>query len=127
MSIEAAEEASVESLAEELGSRITETDEYAAFEQAQSAVENDETVQAKIDEFEQIRQEFMMARETGQATEAGLQRVKDAQQELHAMSTMETYLEAQEQLETRLQRLNDAISDPLAIDFGGKAGGCCHD
>lgn len=127
MSIEAAEEASVESLAEELGNRITETDEYAAFEQAQSAVENDETVQAKIDEFEQIRQEFMMARETGQATEAGLQRVKDAQQELHAMSTMETYLEAQEQLETRLQRLNDAISDPLAIDFGGKAGGCCHD
>lgn len=127
MSTEAAEEPAVESLAEELGQRITKTDEYAAFERAQSAVERDEAVQAKIDEFEQIRQEFMMARETGQATEAGLQKVQSAQESLHAMPTMETYLEAQSELESRLERLNEAISEPLAIDFGGKAGGCCHD
>ncbi|ERH04023.1 MAG: hypothetical protein J07HR59_01149 [Halorubrum sp. J07HR59] len=127
MSIEATEQPSVETLAEQLGQQITETEEYAVFEQAQANVETDEAVQEKIDEFEQIREEFMVARETGQATEAGLERVRDAQQELHAMPTMAAFLSAQEDLENRLDRLNEAISESLAVDFGGTASGCCQD
>jgi cell fate (sporulation/competence/biofilm development) regulator YlbF (YheA/YmcA/DUF963 family) len=40
---------------------------------------------------------------------------------------MRTYLQAQNELELRLQALNEQISAPLAIDFGEKAGGCCQD
>jgi cell fate (sporulation/competence/biofilm development) regulator YlbF (YheA/YmcA/DUF963 family) len=40
---------------------------------------------------------------------------------------MAEYLEAQSELQDRLESVNEAISDPLAVDFGGEAGGCCQD
>jgi cell fate (sporulation/competence/biofilm development) regulator YlbF (YheA/YmcA/DUF963 family) len=43
------------------------------------------------------------------------------------MPVMADYLDAQDELQERLKRVNEAISGPLAVDFGGEAGGCCHD
>jgi cell fate (sporulation/competence/biofilm development) regulator YlbF (YheA/YmcA/DUF963 family) len=40
---------------------------------------------------------------------------------------MREFLQAQNDLELRLQALNEHISEPLAVDFGEKAGGCCQD
>jgi cell fate (sporulation/competence/biofilm development) regulator YlbF (YheA/YmcA/DUF963 family) len=40
---------------------------------------------------------------------------------------MAEYLEAQAALQERLETVNEAISEPLAVDFGGEAGGCCQD
>ena len=40
---------------------------------------------------------------------------------------MSDYLEAQNELELRLQELNEIVSEELAVDFGQKAGGCCED
>jgi len=114
---------SVEQLGRELGERIAQTPEYERFEEARAAVQRDEAVQAKIDEFEQIRSEFMHARQTGQASNSDLQRVQEAQDELHSMPVMS----AQEELTDTLEAVNEAISDPLAVDFGGEAGGCCQD
>ena len=105
------EQTSIEDLGRELGERIARTPEYERFEEAREAVQRDEEVQAKIDEFEQLRAEFMQARETGQATNSGLQKVQAAQDDL--TDTLET--------------VNEAISEPLAVDFGGEAGGCCQD
>ncbi|MFC7233141.1 YlbF family regulator [Saliphagus sp. GCM10025308] len=130
MSVETAPdptETDVESLGEELGEAITTLPEYEAFEEAQRAVEADDEVQAKIDEFERVRQEFMMARQTGTASQEDLQHLQDTQQELHAMEPMADFLEAKGDLTARLESINRAISDPLAVDFGGEAGGCCHD
>ncbi|WP_129115701.1 YlbF family regulator [Halegenticoccus tardaugens] len=121
------ETTSIEDLGRELGDAIAETSEYRAFEEAKAAVENDAEAQETISEFEQLRQEFMLARQTGQATQEGLQKVQRAQQELHALPVMAEYLEAQEELQSRLEGVNEAISEPLAVDFGGEAGGCCHD
>ena len=118
---------SVEQLGRELGERIAQTPEYERFEEARAAVQRDEAVQAKIDEFEQIRSEFMHARQTGQASNSDLQRVQEAQDELHSMPVMSEYLDAQDELEDTLEAVNEAISDPLAVDFGGEAGGCCQD
>ncbi|MFC6614615.1 YlbF family regulator [Halopenitus salinus] len=121
------ESASIEDLGRELGERIAELPEYERFDEARTAVENDEAVQEKIDEFERLRQEFTAARQTDQATKTGLQKVQRAQQELHSMPAMAEYLAAQSALSDRLERINEAISEPLAVDFGGEAGGCCHD
>ena len=118
---------SVEALGRELGAAITELDEYQRFEDAKAAVEASEDAQAKIDEFEQIRQEFMLARQTGEATQADLQKVQDAQAELHDMPVMAEYLEAQNVLDARLEAVNEAISDQLIVDFGEEAGACCQD
>ncbi|WP_101297295.1 YlbF family regulator [Halegenticoccus soli] len=121
------ETTSLEDLGRELGEAIAGTPEHRAFEEAKEAVENDEEAQERISEFEQLRQEFMVARQTGQATQEGLRKVQRAQQELHALPVMEEYLEAQDVLQERLAEINEAISEPLAVDFGGEAGGCCHD
>ncbi|WP_128904934.1 YlbF family regulator [Halorubrum amylolyticum] len=130
MSVEQAspdEQAAIEDLGRELGERIARTQEYERFESAREAVQRDEEVQAKIDEFEQLRAEFMQARETGQATNAGLQKVQEAQDELHSMPVMSEFLNAQEELNDTLEAVNEAISEPLAVDFGGEAGGCCQE
>ena len=117
----------LEAMGRELGEAVAESLEYQAFEEAQRAVENDEEAQEKISEFEQLRQDFVVARQTGNATEADVEEVQRAQQELHSLPVMEEYLEAQEAMQERLEALNEAISEPLAVDFGGEAGGCCQD
>jgi cell fate (sporulation/competence/biofilm development) regulator YlbF (YheA/YmcA/DUF963 family) len=117
----------LEELGRELGEAIADTPEYRAFEAAKEAVEADDEVQAEISAFEQLREEFMFARQAGQATQDDLEEVQAKQEELHSMPTMETFLEAQADLQSRLEDVNRAISDPLAVDFGGEAGGCCRD
>lgn len=117
----------IEDLGTQLGEAIARTPEYEAFEEAKEAVENSEEAQEQIQEFEQIRQEFMLARQTGDATQEDVQTMRSAQNELHQLPIMAEYLEAQEELTARLEAVNEAISDPLAVDFGGEAGGCCQD
>jgi cell fate (sporulation/competence/biofilm development) regulator YlbF (YheA/YmcA/DUF963 family) len=117
----------VTELAEQLGEAITELPAYQEFVEAQEAVESDEELQEEIREFERIREEFMMARQTGDATNDDLRELQSAQQELHEKPKMAKYLQAQSEIELTLQELNHTISDPLAVDFGEKAGGCCQD
>ncbi|SEO86783.1 Cell fate regulator YlbF, YheA/YmcA/DUF963 family (controls sporulation, competence, biofilm development) [Halogranum amylolyticum] len=121
------ETTSLESLGRELGNAIAESPEYERFEEARQAVEDDDEAQAQIQEFEQLRQEFMMARQTGQASQEDVKEVQRAQEQLHRLPVMADYLEAQSELQDRLEAVNEAISEPLAVDFGGEAGGCCQD
>ncbi|MFC5366029.1 YlbF family regulator [Salinirubrum litoreum] len=121
------ETTSVEQMGRELGRAITDLPEYEAFEEAKARVEEDDEVQEAISEFEQLRQEFMVARQTGRADQEQLERVQEAQADLHEMPIMAEYLDAQDELQDRLEAVNEAISAPLAVDFGGEAGGCCQD
>ncbi|XVH31223.1 YlbF family regulator [Haloferacaceae archaeon DSL9] len=121
------ETAPLEDLGRELGERIANCGEYQAYEAAREAVENDDEAQARIERFEQLRQEFMLARQTGRADREMLQKVQDAQDELHSLPVMAAFLDAQDALDDRLESINEAISAPLSVDFGGEAGGCCQD
>ncbi len=121
------ERATVEAMGRELGEAIAELPEYEAFEDARQAVQADDEVQEMIGSFEQTRREFMLARQVGEADEAALQEVQAAQRELHEQPVMAEFLAAQEELVDRLEAVNEAISAPLAVDFGGEAGGCCQD
>jgi cell fate (sporulation/competence/biofilm development) regulator YlbF (YheA/YmcA/DUF963 family) len=120
-------EGRVEDVARSLGEKIVELPEYQRFLDAKAEVEADEEAQAQIQEFEGVREEFMLARKTGQATEQDLRELQEAQEQLHSLPVMSDFLQAQNELELRLQELNELVSDPLAIDFGEKAGGCCQD
>jgi cell fate (sporulation/competence/biofilm development) regulator YlbF (YheA/YmcA/DUF963 family) len=120
-------EQSVEDLARSLGDAIADLPEYRTFLEKQQAVEADERTQEKIAEFERVRTEYMSARQRGEATQEDLRELQAAQQELHDIPVMSEYLQAENDLELRLQALNEYVSDPLEIDFGGKAGGCCED
>ena len=114
-------------LAADLGDAIADLPTYERFEEAKAAVESDEDAQERIREFEGLREEFMLARQTGDATDQDLRRLQEAQQELHEIPVMAEFLQARSELELELQELNEAISAPLAVDFGEKAGGCCQD
>ncbi|MEF8775155.1 MAG: YlbF family regulator [Haloarculaceae archaeon] len=117
----------VEALARDLGEAITDLPAYRRFEDAREAVEGDEEAQAAIREFEQVREEYLLARQTGRAEESDLQELQDAQADLHEIPVMREFLQAQDAVEGRLQALNEAISEPLHVDFGEQAGGCCQD
>jgi cell fate (sporulation/competence/biofilm development) regulator YlbF (YheA/YmcA/DUF963 family) len=119
--------ARVTDLASELGDAIAELPAYQRFEEAKAAVEADEQAQDAIREFEQIREEYMLARQTGQAEEEDLLTLQEAQEDLHDIPVMQEFLQAQNELELRLQALNEEISERLLVDFGEKAGGCCQD
>jgi cell fate (sporulation/competence/biofilm development) regulator YlbF (YheA/YmcA/DUF963 family) len=120
-------ETSVEELGRELGEAIRDLPEYEAFSEAKAAVEADEETQRQIREFEQLREEFAAAREVGEATQEDVEELRRAQERLHEEPTMAEFTEAKERLQSRLETINQAISDPLAVDFGGEAGGCCQD
>ena len=121
------EAVSVDELATELGEAISQLPIYQRYLEAKAKVENDADAQRAIEEFEQLREEFQMARQTGQATQEDLRKVQEAQEELHDIASMSEYLEVQNELELRLQEINEIVSDELAVDFGQKAGGCCED
>jgi len=120
-------EQDVEALGRQLGEAIEQLPEYRELQEAQAAVEESEDAQERIEEFEQLRQEFMLARQTGDASQEDLQELQQAQSELHEIPVMAEYLEAQNRLDAKLEAINDAISEPLDIDFGEEAGGCCED
>ncbi|PSP73031.1 regulator [Halobacteriales archaeon QS_3_64_16] len=121
------DQTTVEDMASELGQAIAETPEHERFEETRRAVQESEEAQAKIEEFESTRQEFMLARQSGEATQEDLQELQGTQQELHSIPVMADFLEAQNELQARLEALDDAISTPLALDFGDNIGGCCND
>ena len=117
----------VDQLATELGESIAQLPVYQEYLQAKAKVENDADAQRAIEEFEQLREEFQLARQTGQATQEDLRKVQEAQEELHDIASMSEYLELQNELEARLAEINDLVSQQLEVDFGEKAGGCCQD
>ncbi|SEV94700.1 YlbF family regulator [Halobacterium jilantaiense] len=121
------EDHAADDIARQLGEAITDTPEYRRFVESKQAVENDDEVQSRIDEFEQLRQEFMLARQSGDADQEALQEVQDAQERLHGHPVMAEYLAAQDALEDRFEVLNDLISEPLDVDFVGESGACCQD
>jgi cell fate (sporulation/competence/biofilm development) regulator YlbF (YheA/YmcA/DUF963 family) len=122
-----AETATLEDLGQELGEKIADSPEHTAFREASEAVENDAETQEAIKEFEELRHQFMLDQEAGTADRQSMREVQEAQEELHSMPLMAEYLDAKEELQTTLEAINIAISEPLAVDFGGEAGGCCQD
>jgi len=117
----------VDELATKLGEAIIDLPVYRDYLEAKTAVEADEELQEEIRAFERLREEFMMARQAGEATNEDLRELQRTQQELHEQPKMSEFLEAQSEVELRLQELNELVSEPLAVDFGQTAGGCCED
>ncbi|MFC6726384.1 YlbF family regulator [Halobium palmae] len=111
----------------ELGEAIASTPTYERFAEAKTAVETDDEAQELISEFERERQAFALARQNGNATQEDLQSLQAKQDELHSLPVMASFLDAKSELQDRLEAVNEAVSAPLDVDFGGEAGGCCQD
>ncbi len=117
----------VDELAARLGEAIADLPVYEEYLEAKEAVESDAELQEEIQAFERLREEFMMARQAGEATNDDLRELQRTQQELHEKPKMSEFLQTQSEVELRLQELNERVSEPLEVDFGQTAGGCCED
>ena len=118
---------SVEDIAHDLGEAIADLPAYERFEEAKAAVENDDELQSEIQAFNEKRQDFMLAQQAGDASVSDVESLKAAQRDLHSRPVMAEFLDAQEELTERLESINTAISEALAVDFGSEVGGCCQD
>lgn len=127
MSVDLDASADAAALGEALGDAISQLPEYEALREAEQAVKDSDEAQEYIERFEQSREQFMLARRIGEATQEDAQSLRAIQEELHELPVMQRYLAAQTELDQRLARINDAISDGLDIDFASAAGSCCHD
>ena len=127
MSVETTPDSRATELAEELGETITELPAYEAFLEATAASQNDPELQREMEAFEQLREEFLMAREAGTASNDDLRELQAAQEELHGNPKMSDYLAAKSDIELRLQEIDHIISEPLEVEFGETAGGCCQE
>ena len=117
----------VEALSSDLGEAITDLPVYEDYLHAKEAVEADPDLQAEIRAFERRREEFVVARRAGDATDEDLHELQRAQEALHDRPKMAAFLEAKADLEARLRELDELVSEPLAVEFGRTAGGCCED
>lgn len=127
MSVETTPEERTTELAAELGEAITELPAYEEFVEAKEAIQSDPELQREMSAFETRREEFLMAREAGTASNDDLRDLQAAQEKLHDNPKMAAYLRAKSDIELRLQELDFIISEPLEIEFGETAGGCCQE
>ena len=127
MSAETTDRTKATELAEELGETITRLPAYEAFLEAKEAIQSDPELQREMQAFENLREEFLMAREAGTASNDDLRELQAAQEELHANPKMSAYLQAKSDIELRLQEIDHIISEPLEVEFGQTAGGCCQE
>ncbi len=127
MSVETTPETRTRELASELGEAIADLPAYEEFIEAKEAIQADPELQERMAEFEERREEFLMAREAGTASNDDLRELQAAQETLHDDPKMAAYLRAKSDIELRLQELDYIISEPLDVEFGETAGGCCQD
>lgn len=118
---------SIQDLARDLGTAISDLDSYDRYLEARAAVRDEPELQTAIERFESLRQEFVDKRAAGEATQSDVRELRRTQRELHDHPIMAEYLEAHERMQSQLEAINAAISEPLELEFGAEVGGCCQD
>ncbi len=114
----------IETIGARLGDAIADLPEYETYVAAENAVETSMEAQEYIEAFESKREQLMLAKQVGEATQDDVAELREIQAELHELPVMEEFVEAQDALEERLTELNAAISADIEIDFAEQAGGC---
>lgn len=114
----------IETTGAQLGDAIADLPEYESYVAAESAVETSMEAQEYIETFESKREQLMLAKQVGEATQDDVAELREIQAELHELPVMKAFVEAQQALKERLSEINAAISDDLEIDFAEEAGGC---
>ena len=114
----------IEKLGKLLGDAISNLSEYQTYEQLRTEVKKDIAAQDLINEFENQRQIFVVKRASGDATKEDLDKIGASQEELNNLPVMIKFLDAQKELSSRLNEVNEHISESLSLDFGDQIGGC---
>ncbi len=119
----------VTAAARELAGAIAETAAYREFEQASSALRNDEPARQLLQQFQQAQQFAQMSGGWGGADAANQQQeLQQLEQQVMNNPTLSRLFKAQEQLIAMLKELNEYMTECLGFDFAEltkPAGGCC--
>ena len=116
--------------AEILARAIQRTPEWKAFQNARGAVERDAELQDLFTRYRRLAQSWRLAQQQGRglAGKAAMD-LPQLQSRIEANATYQLQQQAGSALVALLQKLNQAISAELGLDFAATAaprrGGCC--
>ncbi|MGA9350788.1 MAG: YlbF family regulator [Anaerolineae bacterium] len=127
-SVKTAEVSEAEALqaAREFATVLAETPGYQAFDQAQLRLRRDAAAQEAIRAFQERQQSLQMMLMLGALSAADRDELQRLQRQMLAQPTVQTYVEAQEQLSLLCQEAAGLISEVIGLSFAASCGpGCC--
>ena len=115
--------------ARELAGAIAETAAYREYEQARTALHDDEAARELLQQFQQAQQFAQISGGWGgPAAAGGLGELERLERQVTQNATLARLFKAQEQLIATLKELNELMTERLGFDFAEltkPAGGCC--
>mgnify|MGYP006427922337 CR=1 FL=1 len=100
---------------------IEDSETYQQFMTASEQLENDAEAMALLDEYRQKQRQMQASFDQELMAE-----LQDVQEKMDENETIQQHQAAQVELIELLQQTNDAISEPLGMEFAqSSGGGCC--
>ncbi len=103
----------IEKKAKELGKAIASSEEYKRYVEAREEVERDEKMQELFGRYEQLRDEFYQALESGQGNEELLGKIDALEKEISSNPKMKEYMEAEANFKKLIDKVNEKIAEGI--------------
>ncbi|MEF8881774.1 MAG: halo-CC-star protein HcsL [Halapricum sp.] len=101
---------------------IKASNQYQTYREARERLDGDEDAQQLLKTYQQKQMQL----QRGGHDPDLMEELRDLRQQLDDNETISTYMQAEEELVTMLERTNDAISDKIGEEFArSMGGGCC--
>lgn len=116
--------------ARELGELLVNTEEYHKVQEAESAYQEDELAQAKVNEFNELQQAVQKLMQTPDPDQAAIaamaDRLRNMQAELTEMPSIKAMNDAQTEFSNLLNQVNQVLRFIITgqVDEGGCGGNC---
>jgi cell fate (sporulation/competence/biofilm development) regulator YlbF (YheA/YmcA/DUF963 family) len=106
---------------------LTDTPEFVAFEESYQAFRHDQEAQTIYKALQNKQQALRMMMMLNSLDEKERQELKDLENQFYQQETVQSYLQAQNNLISLCQEIGDVFSEAVGLDFGSscRIGGCC--
>lgn len=120
--------AAVKDAARSLAKSLAKSSAMRSFEAVQEAFMADKTLQHELQQLRARQQQIRLARMWNGADRKEEEKLEAEWDRLAQVPTLQSYLQAQDELRAFLQEITGTISREVGVDFGAAcspAGGCC--
>lgn len=106
---------------------LAETPQFLAFEETYQAFRQDAEAQMAYQALQQKQESLQMMMMLDAVDEDERLELQNLQAKFYQQESVQTYLEAQENLISLCQEIGEILSDATGLDFGSacRIGGCC--
>jgi cell fate (sporulation/competence/biofilm development) regulator YlbF (YheA/YmcA/DUF963 family) len=124
--IETAPPSVVKQAARDFAAVLSETPQFAAFEQATYAFRHDQTAQKALQAYQQQQQSLRALMMLNALSVEQRDRLEHLQNEFNNLKVVQEYFRAQMELASLCQELGDALSESIGLSYAAACGvSCC--